>query len=258
MVVTGGCVVAGLFLISLAFSNRALRPTEESLSRQRRFVADASHELKTPLAIIDANADAALGSMASEPEARMWVERIGEESGRMRRLVDDLLFLARSEDAADVAMERLPVDLSLAAEREIGRVEAVLFERGIGVEFKSPAAGPVIVKADQERVRQILLILLDNAMKYTDDGGLVVVEVGHGRKNGFVKVSNTGAGIPAGDLPHIFDRFYRADKARTSSGAGGHGLGLSIAKTIAERSGGMITAYSASGMTTFTLELPLN
>jgi signal transduction histidine kinase len=254
MMIIGGCVLAGLFLISLVFSGRALRPAEESLIRQRQFVADASHELKTPLAIIDANAEAALGERIA-PGARTWIERIGEESGRMRGLIDDLLLLARSDDPGDMSMEKLPVDLSVAAEREISRVEAVLFERGIGLEFKAPTDG-VTVNADPVRLRQILLILLDNAMKYTDEGGRVTVETGKERKHGYIRISNTGGGIPAEDIPHIFDRFYRADKARNSK-SGGYGLGLSIAKAIAERAGGAVSADSSAGLTTFTVEFPL-
>ncbi|MDR3224958.1 MAG: HAMP domain-containing histidine kinase [Clostridiales Family XIII bacterium] len=269
MFIIGGCVLVGLFLISLVFSNRALRPTEESLRRQRQFIADASHELKTPLAIIDANAEVAL----SEPdEAGLWVGRIADESGRMRGLIDDLLFLARSEDAADVPMERLPVDISMAVEQEIDRVEAVLFERGIGVAYQKPADAEVIVNADSSRVRQIILILLDNAMKYTDRGGRITVETGSARKHGFIKISNTGEGISPDDLPHVFDRFYRANKARTSmlapendaaaspgaiSAHGGYGLGLSIARALVERAGGRIAATSSDGLTSFTVEFPL-
>jgi signal transduction histidine kinase len=253
MFVTGACVLAGLFLISLVFSRRALRPAEESLVRQRQFVADASHELKTPLAIIDANAEAALGERIT-PGARTWIERIGEESGRMRGLIDDLLLLARSDDPSGMTMEKLPVDLSAEAKREIGRVEAVLFERGIGLEFKAPAGG-VIVNADPARVRQILLILLDNALKYTDEGGRVAVETSRDKRRAYLSVSNTGDGIPAADIPHIFDRFYRADTARNSEG-GGYGLGLSIARAIAERAGGGIAVRSQDGLTTFTVDLP--
>jgi signal transduction histidine kinase len=254
MFVIGGCVLAVIFLFSLQFSMRALRPAEESLARQRQFVADASHELKTPLAIIDANAEAALGERVT-PGARTWIERIGEESGRMRGLIDDLLLLARSDDPLSMTMEKLPVDLSVEAKREIDRVEAVLFEKGIGLEFKAPSGG-VTVNADPARVRQILLILLDNALKYTDKGGRVTVETGRGKKYAYLRVSNTGAGISADDIPHIFDRFYRADKARNSE-SGGYGLGLSIARAIAERAGGSIAATSADGLTTFTVELPL-
>jgi signal transduction histidine kinase len=254
MALIGGCVIAGLFFISLVFSGRALRPAEESLVRQKQFVADASHELKTPLAIIDANAEAALEERIP-PGARTWIERIGEESGRMRGLIEDLLLLARSEDPAGMTMEKLPIDLSAAAEQEINRLEAVLFEKGIGLELKAPPSG-VTVNADPARVRQILLILLDNAMKYTDRDGRVTVETGRARKHGYVKVTNTGAGISPDDLPHVFDRFYRADKARNSE-SGGYGLGLPIARAIAERAGGTIAAASENGLTAFTVELPL-
>ncbi|MDR0596044.1 MAG: HAMP domain-containing histidine kinase [Clostridiales Family XIII bacterium] len=258
MFILGACVIAGLFIISLLLSNRALKPTEEGLRRQRRFIADASHELKTPLAIIDANAEAALAEPA---ESAVWIGRIADESERMRGLIEDLLFLARSEDAAAVPLETLPFDLSAAAEREIGSVEAVLFERGITLESKMPSGSGVIVNSDSARVRQVILILLDNAMKYTDRGGHITVETGIVRRFGFIKVSNTGEGISAADMPHIFDRFYRADRSRTSQGGsaapGGYGLGLSIAKAIAERAGGKISAESENGLTAFTVELPL-
>jgi signal transduction histidine kinase len=276
MIIIGACVLAGLFFISLIFSNRALKPTEEGMRRQRQFVADASHELKTPLAIIDANAEAALSEMEPAGEG-LWIGRIADESARMRGLIDDLLFLARSEDAADIQVERLPVDLSVVAEEEIGRMEAVLFERGIALEFQKPV-GSVVVRADPARIRQVMLILLDNAMKYTERGGRVTVSTGRTKKSGLFSVTNTGNGISQEDLPHVFERFFRADKSRSSvsrggaanvsAGAGsgerggayarkgGYGLGLAIAKAITERSGGKIHAASSGGITVFTIEFP--
>jgi signal transduction histidine kinase len=295
MIAVGIVVLALFYFLSRSFANRAMRPAAESFEKQRRFVADASHELKTPLAIIDANAEAALSvidakadaALSEEPsgdqpddQARLFVGRIEEESGRMRGLIDSLLYLARTEDAASMGddSELLPMDLSAAAEEEIERIEAVLFERGIGLEYLSAGAKTLLVKADGQYIRQAILILLDNAMKYTDVGGKVTVETGitgrstdngsgrasgygSGRiagygsgRTGFIRVTNTGAGIAREDLPHIFDRFYRADKSRHSSG---YGLGLSIADTIVRRSGGQIKAASEGGLTTFTIELPL-
>jgi signal transduction histidine kinase len=227
-------------------------------------VADASHELKTPLAIIDSNAEAVLADAGATVDSqRKWIDRIEEESGRMRDLVDSLLYLAKAEDAAH---ENLPFDLSVAAEDEIGRVEAILYERDIMLTLKKYAEN-VIVKADEERLRQVIMVLLDNAVKYTDEDGAVTVEIGKGRHSGYIKVSNTGATIPSEDLPRIFDRFYRADRARASarenagpngrSSHSGFGLGLAIAKTIVERSGGKIYAASANGLNSFTVELPL-
>ncbi|MDR2487274.1 MAG: HAMP domain-containing histidine kinase, partial [Clostridiales Family XIII bacterium] len=255
MGIVGICVLTLFYLISQAFANRAMRPAAESFEKQRRFVADASHELKTPIAIIDANAEAA---QADPDEAKFFLARIEAESGRMHRLIEDLLYLARAEDSADGARDALPTDLSAAVEEEIGRIEAVLFECGVGLEFRrSKTQGP-LVRCDGQRIRQAILILLDNAVKYTNEGGTVVAETGSrlrgAGRQGFFRVSNTGDGISPDDLPHIFDRFYRADKSRSSAG---YGLGLSIAKTIVDRSGGRISCVSADGLTTFTIELPL-
>ncbi|MDR1952943.1 MAG: HAMP domain-containing histidine kinase [Clostridiales Family XIII bacterium] len=261
MLVVGICVLILIFLVSYRLANRAIRPVGEDIEKQRRFVADASHELKTPLAIIDANAEVALADGDDGEESRRkWVERIEEESGRMRSLVEALLYLAKAEDAVG---ENLPFELSAAAEEEIGRVEAVLYERDVRLTLKKYAE-TVVVKADGEKIHRAILILLDNAVKYTDAGGEVTVETGKGKHTGYLRVSNTGAGIPPEDLPRIFDRFYRGDKSRTSAEAaanggkqGGFGLGLAIAKTIVERSAGKIYAESADGRTTFTIELPL-
>jgi signal transduction histidine kinase len=259
MIAVGVIVLALFFFVSRMFANRAMRPAAESFEKQRRFVADASHELKTPLAIIDANAEAALSVSGAQldGQAAMFIGRIEEESGRMRGLIDSLLYLARTEDDGahgDSSSEVLPTDLSKAAEDEIGRIETVLFERGVALEFVNRHEGALLVKADGERIRQAVLILLDNALKYTDRGGKVTAETGVVGRSGYVTVTNTGEGISAEDLPHIFDRFYRADKSRHSSG---YGLGLSIADTIVQRSGGQIKAASEGGITSFTIELPL-
>ncbi|MDR2156259.1 MAG: HAMP domain-containing histidine kinase [Clostridiales Family XIII bacterium] len=264
MIAIGVCVLAAVFLMSYRFANRAIRPVDESMEKQRRFVADASHELKTPLAIIDSNAEAILADGAATVDSqRKWIERTLEESNRMRALVDSLLYLAKAEDGA---RENPPFDLAAAAEAEIGRVEAVLYEQNIKLTLKKYADN-VVVNADEERLRQTITILLDNAVKYTDADGEVTVEIGKGKHEGYIKVSNTGAAIPLEDLPRIFDRFYRADRARTSPAGhfapdgetrpGGFGLGLAIAKAIVERSAGRIYAASANGTTSFTVELPL-
>ena len=280
------CVMAAIFLISYRAANRAIRPVEESIIKQRQFVADASHELKTPLAIIDSNAEALLAHEdATVSSQRQWVDRIEEESDRMRRLVEDLLYLARAEDAA---LQPLPFDLALTAEDEINRVETVLFESDIELTLTRPLS-PVIVKADEARIRQAILILLDNAVKYTNHNGHITVKIEKTGHRGVISVANTGDGIPEADLPHIFDRFYRVDKSRTSNSAQrtvrtasatatgaetdrasnlhgetpkqvgqsrrGYGLGLAIAKAIVTRSSGSIEATSSNGLTTFTIKL---
>ena len=258
-------VLAAFFVVSRVFANRAMRPASESFDRQRQFIADASHELKTPLAIIDANAEAALSELG-EPQAagseenmpEVFIGRIESESGRMRELIDDMLFLARAEDGKATEDYELPTNLGAVAEEELGRIEAVLFEKGVGLEYRKHETEGPFVKTDPHRIRQTMLILLENAVKYTPGGGKVVVETGLSKKGpvrmGNFIVTNTGEGISKEDLPHIFDRFYRADKSRNSFG---YGLGLSIARTIVERSGGNITCDSENGLTKFTIELPV-
>ena len=158
----------------------------------------------------------------------------------------------------------MPMDLSEAAEKEINRVEAVLFERGISLTFKR-STDSIIVRCNEERIRQSILILLDNAVKYTPKDGSVTVETGQHKNVGFLKVINTGEGLPEEELLKIFERFYRVDKARTSGaagqgsevGPGGYGLGLSIAKNLVERDRGRIRASAEGGVVVFTIELPL-
>jgi signal transduction histidine kinase len=259
MVAIAAIVLGLMLLISFLVANRAIHPVEESILKQRRFVADASHELKTPLAIIDSNKDVLLSAAEETVESqRQWIDRIGEESERMRMLIERMLYLAKAED---VALPSMPFDLSMAVEDGIRRVEAVLFERGVKLTFlKHPT--PVVVHGESDRIHEAILILLDNAVKYTNDGGEVTVATGVTKHTGYIRVANTGEGIAKEDLPKIFERFYRADPSRTSGlggdGApGGYGLGLSIAKTICERSGGKISAASEGGLTTFTIELPI-
>jgi signal transduction histidine kinase len=162
----------------------------------------------------------------------------------MRGLIDDLLFLARSEDAADIQVERLPVDLSVVAEEEIGRMEAVLFERGIALEFQKPA-GSVVVRADPARIRQVMLILLDNAMKYTERGGRVTVSTGRTKKSGLFSVTNTGKGISQEDLPHVFERFFIADKSRSSVSRGG--ADSACAGKVSDERGGAANVSAGAG-----------
>ena len=254
MIIMGLFVLAVVFFLSFVFANRAIRPVDDSMNRQKRFIADASHELKTPLAIIDASSEAMLAdSDASVASQSKWLGRIGEESNRMRKLIESLLYLAKAEDALYAVM---PVNLSQIVNDEIGRVEAFLFEHNVELTLFNYNNEPLIVNADNEKIGESILILLDNAVKYTDDGGKVIVEMGVHRHFGYLKISNTGVGIPPEELPKVFDRFYRVDKARNSS-SGSFGLGLSIAKAIVERSEGKIYVTSENGITSFTIELPL-
>jgi two-component system OmpR family sensor kinase len=232
----------------LARLEAAFARREETLARQRRFAADASHELRTPLTSISGYAQMLEEwGLSDSQTAREGVTAIRRESERMQRLVEGLLALTRGDEGAPLEIG----DHNLAAVAE----EATRTAAGekTAVEYLPPKR-PINAPFDRERIRQVASILLDNAVKYTPDGGKVTVAVRE--KNGWaeLEVSDTGVGIPEDQLPLIFERFYRADKARNSSGAG---LGLSIARQIAEAHGGRIEVESTPGEgSTFTLLLP--
>ena len=255
----GVVALAIFFVISVFFSRWALRPVKRAWEQQRQFVADASHELKTPLTVILANTSI----LMSHPERTIasqsqWVESTQAEGERMQGLVADLLLLARLDAEETDIVKSKPkerIDLSNLVEGELLQFESVAFERAI--ELESDVDEGITVQGSIERLRRLVTTLLDNACKYAGDNGKVRVEL-HAQDGGarFI-VHNTGSLISAEDLQHVFDRFYRADKARTS-GAGGFGLGLSIAKEVAEEHGGTITAKSSDEEgTTFTATLPI-
>jgi signal transduction histidine kinase len=232
----------------LARLEAAFARREEALARQRRFAADASHELRTPLTSISGYAQMLEEWGLRDPQtAREGVAAIRRESERMQRLVEGLLALTRGDEGAPLEIE----EHNLAAVAE----EATRTAAGekTTVEYLPPKR-PVNAPFDRNRIRQVASILLDNALKYTPDGGKVTVRVREANGWAALEVSDTGVGIPEDQLPLIFERFYRADKARASSGAG---LGLSIARQIAEAHGGRIEVESTPQEgSTFTLLLP--
>jgi two-component system OmpR family sensor kinase len=232
----------------LARLEAAFARREEALSRQRRFAADASHELRTPLTSIAGYAQMLEEWGLNDPQtAREGVAAIRQESERMQRLVEGLLALTRGDEGAPLEIE--DHDLATVAE-EATRTAA---NEKTAVEYLPPKQ-PVNASFDRNRIRQVASILLDNAVKYTPDGGRVTVTVRD--KNGWaaLEVSDTGIGISEDQLPLIFERFHRVDPSRTTAGAG---LGLSIARQIAEAHGGRIEVESMPGEgSTFTLLLP--
>ena len=225
---------------------------EETLSRQQRFAADASHELRTPLTSISGHARM-LDEWAlhgDEQTARQSVGTIRREAGRMRGLVESLLTLTRGDEGAPMEVGRY--DLS-ALGKEATETARAAAEGRVSVEFVSNEH-EVTAAFDRERVLQVASILLDNAVKYTPEGGSVQVRVEEKDGGAALAVSDTGVGISEEQLPLVFDRFYRADAARTEEGVG---LGLSIARQIAEAHGGTIEAMSKLGVgSTFVLLLP--
>ncbi|MDP8951019.1 MAG: HAMP domain-containing histidine kinase [Actinomycetota bacterium] len=246
----GGLLLSGVG--GLYMSRRAMKPVRDSFQRQRTFIADASHELKTPLALIKINAEV-LERNPTDPENRGVVEDQLAEIDRMDALLSDLLVLARL-DAERLEVEDKPFDLAIVAAEAAGRFLKRAAEEGIRLEVEVPDELPV--HGDPERTAQILAALLDNAVRYTPEGGAITVSgrLHHGWAEACV--TDPGPGISSEHLPRIFDRFYRAEEARTRKG-GGTGLGLSIARDLARAQGGELSATSGQkGGSTFTLSLP--
>ena len=230
--------------------NEMLERLEVLFRTQERFVADVSHELRTPLTTIQGNVDLLQRGAAQDPEARQEaLEIIAEETGRMARLASDLLLLAQAD--AGIKLDLKPVELDTLL-LEVYRQGRLMVD---GQEIKLGHEDQAIVLGDADRLRQLLLNLVDNAVKYTPAGGEIVLMLYREPEWTRVSVEDSGIGIPAKDLPHIFDRFYRVEESR-SKGKTGTGLGLSIARWVAEAHGGNLTVESQEGEgTTFTLWL---
>lgn len=243
-----------IFAISFFFATRSIAPIARSWDQQKQFVADASHELKTPLAIIGANSDALLANPFETVDSqRIWVDYIKAETARMGRLVNSLLELAHTESFT--AAVRQPFDLSELSTDAVLTMEAVAFEKGLPL--AADIAPGLCVTACREDIARVMLILLDNAVKYTQTGGTIRVALAAERRQAVFTVHNSGAGVPEDVLSRMFDRFYRADQTRNQD-SGSFGLGLSIAKNIIEQNGGTISAASRPDEgVTLSFALPL-
>jgi two-component system, OmpR family, sensor kinase len=232
--------------------NHMLDRLEEAYRIQQRFVADAAHELRTPLTAIQANLEF-LQRHPTMPEERRLeaLAEAGRETRRLARLVASLLALARADAGVELSRQRVELDRLLVETFKQVRSLATGQRLTIG------AIEPVHVFGDPDRLKELLVILLDNALKYTPPGGEVTLELARHSRMVAVTVRDTGIGIPPDDLPHVFDRFYRADPARARDPAS-TGLGLAIAKWIVGEHGGSITLTSDPGQgTTVTVRLPL-
>lgn len=242
--------LAIFFLISFFLAKLALKPVEAAWTSQRQFVADASHELKTPITVILANTDVVLAHPGDTVETqRKWLGYIQDEALGMKKLVEDLLFLAKG-DARQNSPPTVPVLLSQVVNEALLSFEPVAFETGITL--NETVTPELWVKGDKGQLRRLVMILLDNGVKYAGERGVVTVTLAEMGDRITLSVHNTGEPIDAQHLPHLFERFYRADAARNRD-RGGYGLGLSIAKAIADTHGAKLTAVSGEMGTTFTL-----
>lgn len=244
-----------IFAISLFFANRSIKPISEAWEKQKQFIADASHELKTPLAIINANSDALLANQEETIKSqKKWLDYIKNQIDRMSKLVNDLLYLAKTEDTNSKILY-IPFNISEVVSDVILSMEAVAFEKDI--RLLQDIEANIIIKSDCEKIKQVVTILVDNAIKYTDEKGCIDIMLKKTRHQLVFSIKNSGKGIPKENITKLFDRFYRADSARTQEN-GGYGLGLSIAKAIIDRLDGKIYADSVKDEgATFTFILGL-
>ena len=241
-----------LFLyISKRLADIAIAPVEEAWNQQKQFLADASHDLKTPLTVILANNNIISSHKDETVASQMkWIESTYEEAGRMSDLINKMLELAKGE-AAREELKIGEVNISEAVENSILQFEVVAFERNLTIESKIQPN--IIVKTHVPTFSKILEILFDNAIKYSDAGGKISVALYQSSKKIYFTINNKGEYISPDDLPHIFERFYRTNKERE---VGGHGLGLSLAKKKCDMIGAKISAESnETDGTTFTITL---
>lgn len=223
-------------LISVFLARLVAKPTEEAFQRQKQFVSDAGHELKTPLSVINVNA----AVLSGEIGPNKYMDCIREETDRMNGLIRQMLDVACIEDRSG---EKKRFSLSEVVYQSTLPFESAAFERNIRYETRLQEG--CFYTGDPDRIRQLMAILLDNAFKYGREGGEVSVDLHREGRRTVIEVYNTGSGIPEEDLPHIFERFYRCDKARPGNGS--YGLGLAIAQSIVDACRGTITAESQEG-----------
>jgi two-component system sensor histidine kinase CiaH len=242
----GGVVLAGVGGWWLA--GKSLRPVRVAFGRQHAFVSDASHELRTPLAVIRANAE----FLQQEQPDNAEVKDIVGETDRLSGLVDSLLAVARDDES--VRALHVPVDLAEVVATTVESMQPLAGEHGLELTHAVPQA--LMVSGDRDQLRQVLVILVDNAVRYTPAGGRIHVQARPEGGNALLTVHDTGVGIPEAALGRVFERFYRADEARNRQ-SGGVGLGLAIARELVTRHGGKISVTSTEGAgSTFTIRLP--
>ena len=240
-----------LFGVSVLLSRWATRPVEKAWAQQKQFLSDASHELKTPLTVILSNAEL-LESAALPDKPADWVDNIRSEAGSMRVLVEEMLTLARGDNMAaeapktDVSLSDVAYDCALA-------FEPVAFEAG--KPLQEEIAPDIRVTGDADKLRRLISVLLDNAIKYGADGGAITLTLQKTDRQALLTVSNPGEPISPEHLPHLFERFYRADASRGEHS--GYGLGLSIATAIAAEHHGTLRAESDAVSTRFLFQIPL-
>lgn len=238
--IIGLLTIVIFFFLSVLLSFWLVRPVKETLDKQKSFISNASHELKTPLAVISANTDV----LEAQTGENKWVSYIKSETVRMNELVNELLCLARLDDKTGHKLIMSEFNLSDTFLQTTLPFESKVYE--MGKTFEVEAEPDLMYKGDESSIKHILTILIDNAIKYSDEKGKISARLYSHANKRIIEIYNTGEGVPKDQLNKIFERFYRRDEARNSK-SGGYGLGLAIAKASVEAHGGKITAQSEYG-----------
>ncbi len=246
ILIVGGAAIAVMFVISLFLSRQIIRPLEENDQKQKQFISDASHELKTPVAVIGANAE----MLSRELGDNEWLSNIQYENDRMGELVKQLLDLSRAENT-EVPIEQ--VDFSRIITGEVLAFESLAFDKGKTI--SSDIEEDVHLVGRQMQLAQLVSVLLDNAITHST-GNDIEVSLSRQAHKAILRIRNEGEEIPAEKMEHLFDRFYRVDEARNSDGKH-YGLGLAIARAVAEKHGGNIGVSCQEGKVDFTISLPI-
>ncbi len=237
----GGITLLAFLGISILIAHIAVKPIEKSINQQKQLVSDMSHELKTPITVVATNTDIILSHPESTvDEEKKWLGYIKDETSRMTQLVNMMLFLAKT-DEAEAKPILTEVDFSSITLEMALPFESICFEKE--KQFSFSVEEDVLIKGEETPLKQLLVILLDNAVKYSNDNGRIEITLQKQADKAVLSVFNTGEPIPKDHIPFIFERFYRVDKARSRE-SGGSGLGLSIAKRIIENNEGTISVTS--------------
>jgi two-component system, OmpR family, heavy metal sensor histidine kinase CusS len=237
-------------------ARKSLAPIAASFKEQQRFIADASHELRTPLAVLRGETEVALGKPRTVDEYQNSLTLIQEEAERLSHIVEDLFILARQPIDRPAALIKRPVPLHEAVRDCARAAEVLAIRKGVQLKLENNSAS-ISLNGDEELIKRMILNLLDNAVKYTPEGGKISLALARRNGDAEIVVRDTGIGIDEADQQRVFDRFYRVDKAR-SRALGGAGLGLSIVRWIVDVHGGDISVASAPGQgSTFVVKLPL-
>ena len=245
-IVIGFVGIIAIYIIAQRISRTIVKPVEESFEKQKQFVSDASHELKTPLAVIEANSDVLQDKIGENK----WITYIQKEVQSMNKLVNDLLVLAKMENTNSGNIQKF--DLSKEVQMSVAVFESMIFEKEI--KLKTNIEKEIYFNGDKEDIKHIVSIILDNAIKHTEKNKKIIVNCSKEKNDVKLEIKNQGNPIPKGEEEKIFERFYRVDKARNRNEKR-YGLGLAIAKEIVDKYDGTIKASSKDGFTSFEVKL---